>query len=113
VKQGAPLRSLKCRHERVARHIPESIPGSRCRRSRPGLFADAATMGVQIAPEEKERSSLKRLLIGIIFAFVVMPFLLAASPAQARFRDNPNYGYCKSGHIVRDIKFCREFGGRR
>jgi hypothetical protein len=39
--------------------------------------------------------------------------LLAASPAQARLRDNPNYGYCKSGHIVRDIKFCREFGGRR
>jgi len=56
---------------------------------------------------------MKRLLIGIIFAFVVMPVLLAASPAQARFRDNPNYGYCKSGNIVRDIKFCREFGGRR
>jgi hypothetical protein len=70
-------------------------------------------MGVQIAPEEKERSSMKSFLIGIVFTIVAIAFLVVASPAQARFRDNPNYGYCKSGHIVRDIKFCREFGGRR
>jgi hypothetical protein len=56
---------------------------------------------------------MKSFLIGIIFAFVAIAFLVAASPANARLRDNPNYGYCKSGHKVRDIKFCREFGGRR
>ena len=56
---------------------------------------------------------MKSFLIGIIFAFVAIAFLVVASPANARLRDNPNYGYCKSGHKVRDIKFCREFGGRR
>ena len=47
---------------------------------------------------------MKSFLIGIIFAFVAIAFLLVASPANARLRDNPNYGYCKSGHIVRDMR---------
>jgi hypothetical protein len=55
---------------------------------------------------------MKSLSIAIIFAFV-LPLVIAAFPAEARLRDNPNYGYCKSGNITRDVKFCRENGGRR
>jgi hypothetical protein len=34
-----------------------------------------------------------------------------AGPTHARMRDNPNYGFCKSGKQVTDIRQCKENGG--
>jgi hypothetical protein len=39
--------------------------------------------------------------------------MVAACPADARPKDHPNFGYCKSGNAVGDIKYCKENGGRR
>ena len=36
---------------------------------------------------------------------------ITSSSAVARDRDNPNYGFCKSGKKVTDTKQCKEFGG--
>jgi hypothetical protein len=55
----------------------------------------------------------KYLSIGVALAFIAVPLSITAPPADARARDNPNYGFCKSGNQVRDIKFCKENGGRK
>jgi hypothetical protein len=44
----------------------------------------------------------------IAMAFVAAPF----SASAKRKRDNPNYGFCKSGKQVSDVKQCKENGGR-
>jgi len=36
---------------------------------------------------------------------------ITAGSANARDRDNPNYGFCKSGAKVTDVKQCKEHGG--
>jgi hypothetical protein len=36
---------------------------------------------------------------------------ITANSANARDRDNPNYGFCKSGAKVTDVKQCKENGG--
>jgi hypothetical protein len=52
------------------------------------------------------------LIGGAIVALVVSP-LLAASTVNAQSRKNTgaNFGYCKSGAKVRDMKDCKENGG--
>jgi hypothetical protein len=58
------------------------------------------------------RDEMKGLSIGLVFAFIVLPIVFAASRADARAKDHPNYGYCKSMKRVFDVKNCRENGGR-
>ena len=41
----------------------------------------------------------------------VIFIVVAAGPTHARDRDNPNYGFCKSGKKVTDTKQCKENGG--
>jgi hypothetical protein len=43
----------------------------------------------------------------IAAVFVVVPTLVLAGQD-----DNPNYGYCKSGELVSNIKYCKENGGK-
>ena len=38
--------------------------------------------------------------------------VVAPTVVSAGQDDNPNYGYCKSGELVRDIKYCKENGGK-
>jgi hypothetical protein len=49
-----------------------------------------------------------------VLALIVVP-VLAASVAhgQSRGKDNPNHGYCKSGERVKDMKACKENGGKK
>ena len=50
------------------------------------------------------------MLVGsAVVALAVVPFF--ASTADARQKDNPNFGYCKSGAKVSDMKNCKENGG--
>jgi hypothetical protein len=56
---------------------------------------------------------MKRVSNGVAFAFIVISILAANCPADARVRDKPNYGYCKSGNVVANVKNCRENGGTR
>jgi hypothetical protein len=57
---------------------------------------------------------MKKLLLAgaAIVALVVAP-LLTASTVNARSKDKPNYGFCKSGAKVNDIKSCKENGGKK
>ena len=48
--------------------------------------------------------------ISVVVATVIF-IAAAASPTHARDRDNPNYGFCKSGKKVTDTKQCKENGG--
>ena len=50
-----------------------------------------------------------------LFAVVATAIFVvaAAGPTQARMRDNPNYGFCKSGTKVANIKNCKENGGTK
>jgi hypothetical protein len=56
---------------------------------------------------------MKIVSIAMAFAFTVMSILAAMSPADARLRDHPNYGICKSMKKVADVRNCKEFGGTR
>ena len=47
--------------------------------------------------------------ISIVAALAIIA--ITASSADARDRDNPNYGFCKSGKKVTDTKQCKENGG--
>ena len=47
--------------------------------------------------------------ISIVAALALIA--ITASSADARDRDNPNYGFCKSGKKVTDVKQCKENGG--
>ena len=49
----------------------------------------------------------------VLLASAVLAPVLAASTAEARGKDNPNYGYCKSGARVKDMKNCKENGGAK
>lgn len=50
---------------------------------------------------------MKGISIVVALAFIA----ITASAANARDRDNPNYGFCKSGKKVTDTKQCKENGG--
>ncbi|HEY5068560.1 MAG TPA: hypothetical protein VII37_02200 [Candidatus Acidoferrum sp.] len=43
---------------------------------------------------------------------IAIMFVAAPVAALARPKDNPNYGFCKSGKQVTDIKKCKENGGK-
>ena len=45
----------------------------------------------------------------IALAFVAAPFSALARKAK----DYPHYGFCKSGKQVRNVKHCKENGGRK
>jgi hypothetical protein len=47
--------------------------------------------------------------VSIVAALAIIA--ITASSANARDRDNPNYGFCKSGAKVTDVKQCKEHGG--
>jgi hypothetical protein len=52
------------------------------------------------------------MLIGsAIVALVLIPIF--GSAANARPKDNANFGYCKSGAKVSDMKSCKENGGNQ
>jgi hypothetical protein len=55
----------------------------------------------------------KYILIGSALAALVIIPLLATTTANAQSRKNvgSNYGYCKSGEKVSDMKQCKENGG--
>ena len=57
---------------------------------------------------------MKRLLMvgSALVALLVLP-VLSASTADARKKDNPNMGFCKSGKKVNDMKKCKENGGKK
>jgi hypothetical protein len=57
----------------------------------------------------------KLILIGSAIAGLVIAPLLAASTGYAQSRKNvgANYGYCKSGAKVQDMKTCKENGGTK
>jgi hypothetical protein len=57
----------------------------------------------------------KLILIGSAIAVLVIAPLLAASTGNAQSRKNvgSNYGYCKSGAKVKDMKTCKENGGNQ
>jgi len=41
---------------------------------------------------------------------IAVIFIAAPLAASARPKDNPNYGFCKSGKQVNNIKDCKENG---
>ena len=43
----------------------------------------------------------------------VLGLVVAPTVASARKRDHPDYGFCKSGAKVKDIKKCKENGGKK
>ncbi len=43
---------------------------------------------------------------------IAVTFVAVPVAAFARAKDNPNYGFCKSGKRVNDIKKCKENGGK-
>lgn len=49
-----------------------------------------------------------------MFMACVIALIFVAAPmvASARDRDNPNYGFCKSGKRVPNISQCKENGGK-
>ena len=52
------------------------------------------------------------VLVGsALLALVVTPVLNTS--ADARKRDKPNMGFCKSGKKVNDMKNCKENGGKK
>jgi len=56
---------------------------------------------------------MNRLLVvgGALAALLISPII--ASTADARTKDKPNMGYCKSGAKVADTKNCKENGGKK
>jgi hypothetical protein len=44
--------------------------------------------------------------------FIAVVFVVAPTMVSAGQDDNPNYGYCKSGELVSNIKYCKENGGK-
>jgi hypothetical protein len=48
----------------------------------------------------------------LLAGFSALALVVAPTVASARDRDNPNYGFCKSGQRVTDIKQCKENGGK-
>jgi hypothetical protein len=57
---------------------------------------------------------MKKLVVvgGALLALLVAP-VLSATRADARTKDKPNMGYCKSGAKVGDMKNCKENGGKK
>jgi hypothetical protein len=54
------------------------------------------------------------MLIGsAIVALVLIPIFGSAASAQSRANVGSNYGYCKSGAKVSDLKSCKENGGNQ
>ena len=55
----------------------------------------------------------KLVLVGSAITMLIVAPLLAASTGNAQSRKNTgsNYGYCKSGQKVQDMKSCKENGG--
>jgi len=52
-------------------------------------------------------------LANMILAWLIAVTFVAAPVAVfARARDNPNYGFCKSGKRVTNIQKCKENGGK-
>ena len=47
--------------------------------------------------------------VSIVTALAIIA--ITASSANARDRDNPGFGFCKSGQKVTDVKQCKEHGG--
>jgi hypothetical protein len=58
---------------------------------------------------------MKVLALAVTLGCILVPMLIATSPAQAsrRIVFDPNSGYCKSGAHVRNVRNCAENGGRR
>ena len=50
-------------------------------------------------------------LTKILVCLIAVTFIAAPLEASARPQDHPNYGFCKSGKKVNDIKSCKENGG--
>jgi hypothetical protein len=48
--------------------------------------------------------------LSVVVTMVIF-VVVAVGPGHARDRDNPNYGFCKSGKKVTDTKQCKENGG--
>jgi hypothetical protein len=46
-------------------------------------------------------------------ALVSASLLLPATASARKTKDYPNSGYCLSGKHVKDVKKCREHGGRK
>jgi hypothetical protein len=53
------------------------------------------------------------LVVGGAFVALVISPIIDASTANARTKDKPNMGYCKSGAKVADTKNCKENGGKK
>ena len=52
------------------------------------------------------------LVLSAIAALVATPIFVASTAnAQSRKNVGSNYGYCKSGEKVQDMKSCKENGG--
>jgi protein tyrosine phosphatase (PTP) superfamily phosphohydrolase (DUF442 family) len=47
--------------------------------------------------------------ISVVTALAIIA--ITASSAGARDRDNPSFGFCKSGAKTTDVKQCKEHGG--
>jgi hypothetical protein len=54
-----------------------------------------------------------RKLVSVSIAVAIATVPLASIAQAKRLRDNPNYGYCKSGTRVADVKNCKENGGKK
>jgi hypothetical protein len=48
---------------------------------------------------------------GILVVATLAIIAITASSVGARDRDNPGFGFCKSGAKTTDIKQCKEHGG--
>lgn len=51
------------------------------------------------------------IVLLVAIAFASAPIFI--SNANARAKDKPNFGYCKSGAKVGNIKNCKENGGKK
>jgi hypothetical protein len=68
--------------------------------------------GVQ-PPGGRDQEMTKQFGIKVLACLIAALFITITVPASARIGDAPNSGRCKSGAEVRDLKSCKENGGKR
>jgi hypothetical protein len=49
----------------------------------------------------------------VLAGFFAFALIVTPTVVSARDKDRPNYGFCKSGKKVTDIKNCKENGGNK
>jgi hypothetical protein len=63
-------------------------------------------------PDPNWGTDMSKLANMILAWLIAVTFVAAPVAVFARARDNPNYGFCKSGKRVTNIQKCKENGGK-